>query len=309
MGDKRAEEIVLRELVARQHGVVTRAQLLALGLGAKAVAYRVRTGRLVRLHAGVYAAGHRELRPEGFWLGAVLSCGPRAVLGAAAAGAAWDIRPSRAVRVDVVMADDHGRRRRDVRLLRRPDLRPDERTQHRGIPITTVERTLLDLATVVDRVALREAFNQASVRRLLRPAALARVLDGRGGRPGVPALQALADEHARHGTTLTRSNAEARMLQLCVDFGLPRPEVNRRAHGRTPDFRWPDHHLIVEIDSHAWHGDRLRFSADRARNRHHVLHGAAVVAYTANDLVHRPAHVADELRRLLALSSPAQKAP
>lgn len=302
MGDISAVEIAIRELAARQHGVVTRGQLLRLGLGAKAIAYRVGTGRLVRLHAGVYALGHRELRQEGVWLAAVLSCGPTAVLGFAAAGAAWNIRLSIAVRIDVVVPNDHGDDRRDVRLFHRPDLRPEECTTTRhGIPITTVERTLLDLATIVDVVALRDAFNQASVRRLLRPAALARVLDGRSGRPGVPALEALAAEYARHGTTLTRSIAEARMLQLCVDHGLPRPKVNREAHGRTPDFRWPDRNLIVEIDSHTWHGDRLRFSTDRARNRHHVLQGATVVAYTANDLVHRPEYVADELRRLLRL--------
>ena len=82
--------------------------------------------------------------------------------------------------------------------------------------------------------------------------------------------------------------------------GLPRPEVNRPAGGRTPDFRWPQANLIVEIDSVAWHGDRLRFRSDRARNRQHVLRGATVIAYAAVDLVDRPRTVAAEVRRLLA---------
>src|SRR4051794_33103776 len=138
MGAEVDIEAELTALAARQYGVVARRQLLRMGLGEKAIAYRVRRGRLIVLHRGVYALGHRVLRAEGHWLAAVLACGDRAVLSGVSAAAAWGPRPAPARPLDVAGRAAPGRRpQAGVRLHRRAGLRDDETAVHRAIPITT----------------------------------------------------------------------------------------------------------------------------------------------------------------------------
>src|SRR3954471_9971641 len=136
----------IARLAMRQHGVVARRQLRALGLSNAAVAHRVAAGRLHRVHHGVYAVGHRLLAPRGWWLAAVLACGPGAVLSDASAAALWGLRPSAPIRPDVSVRTSAGRARPGVRIHRRAGLRPDETTTCDGIPVTTPARTVLDLA-------------------------------------------------------------------------------------------------------------------------------------------------------------------
>ena len=141
---------VWRPSPRRQYGVVTRGQLLAAGVGETGIKERVRTGRLIRLHRGVFALGHRELRREGHWLAAVLACGPGAVLSHVDAAAHWNIRQSAAALVHVTVPTRAGRvRRRGLRIHRSGRLAAEQVTVHEGIPVTTLARTLLDLADVL----------------------------------------------------------------------------------------------------------------------------------------------------------------
>jgi hypothetical protein len=126
-----------------------------------------------------------------------------------------------------------------------------------------------------------------------------RVLGAHPGRPGRRALTALLDDFAAHGETHTRSDLEARMLQLCLDSGLPRPEVNRYDGSREADFRWPPQRLIVEVDGWAYHRTRAAFDGDRTRDRALLREGWRVARFTDRQLARDPIAVAAELAVLL----------
>jgi predicted transcriptional regulator of viral defense system len=162
----------LAALAARQHGVVARRQLRALGLHDTAITERVATGRLHRVHRGVHAVGHSVLTPRGRWMAAVLAGGPGAVLSHAAAGALWDLRRSAATRIDISVPRS-GRAKRDGLRVHRPrNLPPDETTTHDGIPVTTPARTILDLAATLQTRPLERLLDQAENARLTDVASL-----------------------------------------------------------------------------------------------------------------------------------------
>ena len=178
-------EPAIGRIADAQHGVVARAQLLALGLSADAIGRRVRNGRLRPLHRGVYAVGHLVVRREAHWLAAVLACGDDAVLSHATAAAHWGLRPSAATRVDVTVRGAGGRKRPGLRVHRYA-LLPGEITTHEAIPVTTPARTLLDLAAALPRRALERAVDQTEVLRLFDLTALAATISAHQGRAGAP---------------------------------------------------------------------------------------------------------------------------
>src|SRR5215210_5483778 len=141
-------------LAERQHGVVTRAQLSVLGLGARAIDHRIEVGRLRPIFRGVYAlVGPRLLTQHGRWMAAVLACGPGAALSYRGATALWQIR--RGTRLEVTVP--RGRKARRGIQLHWADLPDDEVTIHHGIRVTTVPRTLLDISAVVQHAEFRSA--------------------------------------------------------------------------------------------------------------------------------------------------------
>jgi hypothetical protein len=125
----------LAALADRQYGFLTRAQLTASGLSAHGIHERVRTRRLLRLHRGIYAIGHRRLRREGHWLAAVLACGRGAVLSHASAATLWNLRGSAATRTDVTVPSQNGRVSRDgIRIHRSGRLGAQDVTTKDRIP-------------------------------------------------------------------------------------------------------------------------------------------------------------------------------
>jgi very-short-patch-repair endonuclease len=288
---------VLR-LAERQHGVVSRQQLLALGIGPEAVRHRWSTGRLVRVRRGVYALGHRALRPEGRWMAAVLACGPETVLSHRSAARLWGLRPWSGD-VEVTITADRGRKL-DGLNVRRAVLHDWERTLHDGLPVTTVARTLLDLAAVVPPHHLRRAVERAEQLELFDLRDVERVLAAHPRRSGRRALITLLDDARRHDLPATRSDLEAAFLQLCLDHDVPRPEVNRYKNDREVDFRWPDPRLIVEVDGYATHKTRRAFEDDRARDRRHLGDGWRTARFTWPEVTRRPRVVAAELQALLS---------
>jgi predicted transcriptional regulator of viral defense system len=160
--ERKSDTPTLAELAKRQWGVVTRAQLKDLGVRDRGLADWVRTGRLQRLYRGVYAVGHDRLRLEGRWLAAVMACGPGAVLSHRDAAQLWHLRQSSSAYIEVTVPSLNGRQKREgIRIHRSGGLRPEDVTVRHGIPVTTLARTLLDLADVLDKQALKRVITEA----------------------------------------------------------------------------------------------------------------------------------------------------
>jgi very-short-patch-repair endonuclease len=282
------------------HGVASRRELLAAGVGSRAIQTRTESGRYVRICPGVYAIGHADLTVAGRRRAIVLACGPAAVLSHRSAAAAWGLRPDGGTYWDVTVRHPSARAPdAPVRVFRHRTLRDDEVTTHDGIPVTTVARTLLDLAAVVPAHQLRRAVEAAEQQRLFDLRQVDRTLQAHPRRPGRPALADLLVDLREHGITKTRSDTEAHLLQLCVDHDLPRPQVNHTNNGKEVDFRWPDHQLLVEVDGWTTHHTRTAFTTDRRRDRAALREGFRVARFTATEVDRNPTEVAEELRLLL----------
>jgi very-short-patch-repair endonuclease len=284
-------------LAERQYGVVSRAQLLDLGVRAGAIKHRVELRRLRPLHRGVYAVGHRALRREAWWMAAVLSAGDGAVLSYRSAAALWGMRDTARARIEVSVPRH---RRSTARVeVHEVELPPDEVTRERGIPVTTPARTLVDLAAVVSESELEHAFNEAQFRRLGSPTSLDVLIARYPRRPGTPAIRRVLDNHKRNGETVTRSRLERRFLALVDAHGLPRPRINRRTEHGELDARWPEQRLVVECDGFAAHGTREAFERDRARDRELTAAGWRVVRITWRQLTEDGDVIARQLAALL----------
>jgi predicted transcriptional regulator of viral defense system len=286
----------LGELAERQYGVVSREQLRALGFSDTAIRDRIRSGRL-RMHRGVYAlVGFRALRAEARMLAAVLACGPGAALSHGSAAALWELRPTGRQRIDVTAGGRGGAADAAIELHRVRKLVPADVTMHRGIPVTTVPRTLVDIAGVVGASALERALAQAEILGLYDQTAMREILARSNGRRGATKLRA-----ALHvPPACTRSELERRFLRLCDEHGLPRPLVNVDVCGHEVDFCWPDARLVVETDGHAYHHTRHAFELDRRRDADLLVAGYRVLRITYHRLLTDPEGVVRTIRALLA---------
>lgn len=300
MGAESDPDHQLEALATSQGGVVLRRQLLALGLGEKAIAYRVRLGRLIEEYRGVYAVGHRALTREGRWRAAVGACGRRAVLSHWDAAALADLLPARG-RVHVTTPSRSGRDpdRARIRLHRVGTLRPWECTLIDGIPTTTVARTLLDLSPLLRPRALEDVIGRSDRLGLFDLVAVRRCLAEHPRQHGAPALRHLLDALAGVGAADLRSILEVQFLQLCDDHDLPQPSVNVTIAGCMVDFHWPGTSLIVEVDGYAFHASRAAFERDRERDQQLTLAGYTVVRFTYNQVTKMPEAVVHRIRRLL----------
>jgi very-short-patch-repair endonuclease len=293
--------IAMAALAARQHGVVARWQLAALGLTRHVVEHLVKRGRLHRLHRGVYAVGHRALTRRGHWMAAVLACGDGAVLSHRSAAALWGIRETARRAVDVTAPKERRRPNIDVHVVR---VAADETTTHHGIPVTTPARALLDLAAVLTEHQLTRAAERAEALRLGSPTSLEALVARYPRRPGTPAVKRLIDEDRIHATT-TRSDLERRFLSLLDAENLPRPLVNAERHLSATtkpelDFTWRAQRLVVELDGYETHGTRAAFERDRARDCALQARGWRVVRITWRQLEAEQVQIAAQLRALLA---------
>jgi hypothetical protein len=252
------DDEVIASLAERQYGVVARAQLAALGLGARAIDHRLQRKRLHPLHRGVYAVGQRRLRREARWMAAVLAYGPGAVLSHRPGGAHWQLVSDRGpCEVTVPQA----RRSRPGIRVHQARLPADEITVHEGIPVTTVPRTLFDLAGVLPERQLERAINEAEVLHLWDELSLEHLLHRYSRHRGSRAVRT-ALHRRRQGSTATRSELEELFLALTDDAGMPRPEVNVLVEGFEVDAVWRDVRLVVELDGRDTHGTSAAFERD-----------------------------------------------
>jgi predicted transcriptional regulator of viral defense system len=292
-------------LAERQHGVISRRQLLELGLSEREVTVRATSGSLHHLFRGTFAVGHRVIGRHGRMLAAVLASGSNAVLSHGSAAellGLWDKRP---VSVDVIAPPQSGRKIQDIRWhnVRRPI--PEEIEARDGIPCTTVSRTLVDMAGRTGRTTLRRLVEQAAVLRQLDVREVDRVL-ARGRRRGAPNLRAIlqvwrTDDERR---PILRSPLEAKLLPLLLESGVPRPECNvtLRIDGGKPveiDMLWRDQRLAIESDGEETHGTRGAFQSDRRRAQRLVAAGYRVAGVTWLQVEDEISAVVARIKRML----------
>jgi len=294
---RRPSEAGIAALAARQHGVATRRQLLALGFSRHAIDRWIASGRLHPIYRGVYAVGHANLSRRGRWMAAVLACGDEAVLSHRSAGALWDIAPTSSPLTDVTVPRGRSGHRR-IRLHQVRRLTDDDRTVHDAIPVTSVARTLFDLAEVFDARRLERALERAERLQLFDLRAIEGQIErGRGRRALKRIVPVLG---ASHPAPQTRSELERDFLDLCRSTDLPAPQVNVIVEGYEVDALWPDQRLIVELDSFEYHRTRAAFERDRARDTALQLAGHRVLRITWRRLRDEPGAVATAIRTLLA---------
>jgi very-short-patch-repair endonuclease len=275
-------------LVKRQHGVVTRGQLLELGFTADAVKQRIWTGRLHPVWRGVYAVGRSQLSRHGIWMAAVLSCGTRAVLSHRSAAALWRIRADENGCVDVSVPLRSDPRRVGIVVHRRANLRPEEVTRCRGIPVTTPWFTLVDLANCLTQDSLEAAISEADKRDLTDLASLRAAVGRLDHRPGAAVLRRTLD---RRTFTLTDSHLERLMLPLIRRAGLGRPQTGCIVNGFRVDFYWPTLKLVVETDGLRYHRTPAQQTRDRVRDQVHTAAGLTTLRFTHAQVAFDPGHV------------------
>ncbi len=265
-------------IAARQHGIVTAAQMRTAGFDESAVYRAMAAGRLHRLHRGVYAVGHRSLSWRGRWMAAVLAAGDGAVLSHASAAALWEfLRPIPGPVHVTVAATRRPKLRAGIVLHRSRTFTRRDITRRHGIAVTTPARTIEDIRGAVEPYLFRRALRQAE----------------------------LAGHRVPHLSTTKRSRSDLELLFLgiCDEHGLPRPLVNRRIHGYLVDFFFADHHLAVETDSWEYHRGSVAMEDDHARDLALRAHGIETRRYTGDQLEAQPEAVAADLREALGPAS------
>jgi very-short-patch-repair endonuclease len=270
------DQIVAR-IAARQHGVVTFAQLIGAGLTSAGIDRRIKAGRLHRIHRGIYAVGHRKLSIEGEFNAAVLACGEGAALSHRSAAELWEMLKPQGGLVHVTVPTTSGRsNQRGIRLHRSPSVL-SVTTSHKDINVTTPARTIADLRKAgMDVDELRRAIRQAEFDKLS--------IEG----------------EAEKEEALTRGWLERRFRRMCKEHDLLPPEVNAFVGPHEVDFLWRDRRLIVETDDWRSHRGRQAFEDDRAKDAELRVLGFTVVRFTYLQVTQRWAWVEHKVRVLLA---------
>jgi very-short-patch-repair endonuclease len=293
--DRTAEEVIGR--IARfQHGVVTRQQLLDAGISREEIRRRLQKKALLRVHRGVYRVGHRAPSVEARYMAAVLACGEGAVLSGRAAAHLWGLTKGSAPPPEVTAPTQRSIKGIRTRHARRQET---EATTWKGIPITTVPRTLVDLSSMLSLEDLALACHEAGVKHRTTPRHVEAVLAKRPNAPGAGKLR-----RVMHGDVhVTLSKLEREFLKRLKEEGLPLPITNKPAGSKRVDCRWPDHRLTVELDSYRYHSSRHAWESDRRREREARAREDEFRRYSHDDVYEAPEQMLRELRALLRVSS------
>jgi Transcriptional regulator, AbiEi antitoxin len=284
----------IARIASGAHGVVTRAELRATGVTPEQIRTRLTKGILIGVHRGVYRVGHLAPSREATYMAAVKACGDGAVLCGRAAAHLWGL-----IKGSPPQPEVRSTRNRQVpgvvshRVIEMP---AGEVAACRGIPITKVPRTLVDLATSLPEAALALACHEAGVRYQTTPRQVEAVLIRLPNAPGRAKLVRVLRGEVR----VTLSRLESRFVNRLRKAGLPPPVTNKVAGGRRVDCRWPEHRLTVELDSYRFHNSRHSWEQDRRREREARARGDEFRRYTWTDVTEEPHFMLAELRSLLA---------
>jgi hypothetical protein len=287
-------DAAISALAAGQHGVLRLDQLVALGLGERAVHYRTRVGRLHRIHRGVYSLAPPVLLDrEARWHAAVLACGNGAALSHESAGALHGLRWYGGALIDVTVPDRISRQRPGIKIHRSTTLAPGDVVIVNGILCTTVARTLFDLADNLNRRNLERAFDQAEVSGVFDLRAIQDQVDRNRTRTAAKLIRHLLATHYV-GRTPTWSELEEAFLALCRRLGLPEPEVNvwivldDGLPAIRVDFVWREQRVVVETDGHQSHRTRQSFEIERLRDQRLTAASWRPIRTTWRQVIHRP---------------------
>lgn len=275
-----------------QHGYLRRDQLRACGLSDTGIDRRVARGQLIRVYRGVYAVGHEPSALVALAHAAVLACGTGAVLARRSALSLYGIKRDWIRPFEVATPSAH--KRRGIKAHRIRTFAPHDLTTHLGIPVTTVARAVFDVAGTERR--LGGLVNEARNHHGLRLEQLAELAARLPHAAGATALKPFLGRDPGP----TRSELERRFLRLVKRYGLPIPRTDVPLGNRILDAFYPDHGVIVELDSVAWHADPDTFESDRERDAAHLELGLITVRITDERMRRTPAREAARLERILA---------
>jgi very-short-patch-repair endonuclease/phosphoribosylcarboxyaminoimidazole (NCAIR) mutase len=284
----RTAEQKLAAVARRAHGVVTRAELLQAGVSRHEIEHRLRTGSLIAVFRGVYRVGHAAPSLEARYMAAVKAAGEGAVLSGLAAAHLFGLVKGTAP-APVVSAPKE-RRIKGVKVRRVRKLGEEVKTVWRGIPVTTVPRTLIDLSSLLSFDELAKAAHEATIRYEITRVEKA-----------PQRLQAILEGDA----PILLSRLERRFRALLRKAGLPLPVTNRPAGAHYVDCRWPHHKLTVELDSYRFHKTRHAWEQDRRRDRDARRRGDVMRRYTWRDVFEEPDDMLAELHEILLAPRPS----
>jgi hypothetical protein len=241
-------------------------------------------------------------------MAAVLACGPGALLSHRSAADLWGLRRTARHDIDVIAPGRSRHQRSGITVHRPRRLEPADASIVDGVPVTAIPRTLVDLASVVNRRQLARAFEQADRLGLLHVDDVEAVCERSRGRRGVGTLRAIIAA-AKPASAFLRSELERRFLELCDEAGLPRPSMNLFTEGFEVDASWPDQRVVVELDGWEYHRTHADFERDRARDARLEVAGYRVVRFTDKTVETDAAGVVDTVRRLLGSAGTALHPP
>lgn len=290
----------MARLAGRQHGVVARGQLRALGMSDRTIDGRLGRGQLHEVFRSVYVVGVRRISRKGRWMAAVLAAGEEAVLSHRSAARLWQLLPPASECVDVACLPGRIVRRKGI-VSHEALIASDEWEVVDGIPVTAPFRTIFDLAVVVGERELERAWHEALARELRAKVSLPMLLERYPGRRGARRLRALLE--ASGPETITRNDFEEAFLALIDAHGLPRPRMNAdlalRGRFFEIDCLWERERVALELDSRGIHGTPKKFESDRQRDRILVAEGWRTMRVTWRQLRDEPEAIVADLRVVL----------
>jgi hypothetical protein len=273
------------ELAGRQHNRLSRTQLLRLGFSDEAIAHRVSRGWLVVVEQGVLAVG--PVRPDddwGRWMAATLTA-PHTFLSHASAAAAWGLWSGERRFEVVTRPGSGGPRRHGGVLCHRSTTLDGETTVLSEIPITSVSRTILDLARHVSDRSLARLIRDAVRLERVTTVTLGNDLGSYRGRRGAGRVARTLARYAGLPLERARSGAEIRALEILRAAGRPMPRLNVRIAGEEADLSWPRRRLIIEIDGGPFH---LDVGEDQRKQGRWESAGWTVARVSSDDVYERP---------------------
>jgi very-short-patch-repair endonuclease len=288
--------------LAEQHdGVIHLDQLRHCGLSERQVRWRLKRGRLIRIHHKVFLVAGAALTFRARVRAALLALGPTAFASHMTAAVLWGIRRGEPDVIDVTVLGGGERKLAGVRVHRLRRAPDGELRNRHGLRISAPARTICELAATEPRETVEYAIQEAAARGLLTPRELAAAADRWGARRGAVVLRAILQVES--GGDFTRSWAERRLRAITDRAGLPRAEKNVHVLGHRCDAVWPAQRLIVEVDGIGTHGTPVAFAADRAMDAQLTLAGWRVLRFTARQLKDQPMLVAVQIAVALSMSA------
>ena len=278
-------------IARRQHGVITRRQLIDLGFGDKAIRHRLAKGRLHRLWPDVYAVGRPDLDRQGIFMAAVLTCGAGAALSHGSAAELWGIRPRQRGPIHVAVPGHRDPRRAGIAVHRR---RAIDVTRTRRIPATSPAQTIIDLAPALTERRLERTIDEADKLDLVHPEPLREAAAGMPGE-GAAIVRNLLDKRT---FLLADSDLERLFIPIADAAGLKNAETQVRVNGHRVDFFFREKGIVVEADGGRYHRTPSEQRRDRIRDHAHTVAGLTPVRFTHDQIAHEPKYVARILRGL-----------